>query len=182
MNRFARVATKRPVLLVAAAVAWFGMTIAPAKAYTIIQSGNDVTGIDGLIILGNTYDVTFGTTPDTTFDTLSSAQTAADDILAVLNVDLTDTEVGGASEYFVCSSVPAADSCQGEQVDNESNIVGGWNDVGTHSGTGVGISASNPAAEFTLATSTPEPGSLGTILIGLAAMAWAVGRKRRVSS
>lgn len=69
-------------------------------------------------------------------------------------------------------------------MDNESNIVGGWNDVGTHSGpTGVGISASNPAAEFTLVTAaTPEPISLGTILIGFAAMAWAVERKRRISS
>lgn len=184
MNKLARVATK-PALLLAAAVAWFGMTIAPAKAYTIIQSANDVTEIDGLTILGNTYDVTFGTTPDTTFDTLSSAETAADDILAVLNVDLTDTEVGSdADQYFVCSSVPAADSCLGEQVANESDIVGGWNDVGTHSGpTGVGISASNPAAEFTLVTAaTPEPISLGTILIGFAAMAWAVERKRRISS
>lgn len=108
MNKLARVATK-PALLLAAAVAWFGMTIAPAKAYTIIQSANDVTEIDGLTILGNTYDVTFGTTPDTTFDTLSSAETAADDILVVLNVDLTDTEVGSdADQYFVCSSVPAA--------------------------------------------------------------------------
>lgn len=184
MNKFARVAAKRPALLLAGTVFWFGMAIAPAKAYTIIQSGNDVREIDGLTILGNTYDVTFGATPDTTFDTLSSAQTAADDILAVLNVDLTDTEVGSdAGQYFVCSSVPAADTCLGEQVANESNIVGGWNDVGTHSGlTGVGISASNPAAEFTLVTATPEPGSLGTILIGLAAMAWAIERKRRVSS
>lgn len=166
----------RPELLIAAALAWFGMTITPAVAATIIQTGTNVTEIDNIAILGNTYDVTFGTTIDTTFNTFSLATSAADAIRAVLNADPTDLTVGpNTFRFFVCSNASGPGSCDGDWAVNEITGPGGWNDVGTH--TGVPVNVDNPAADFTL-QGTPEPGAATTVGLGLVGIFLAVNRRR----
>jgi hypothetical protein len=146
-------------------------------ATTFVQSGSNVTAIDNIVILGNTYDVTFGNTVDITFGSAALATDAADTIRAALNSDPTDITVGPSDLNFtVCSSSSGSGSCDGDVAANEIEGPGGWNNVGTH--TGFGLNVDNPAADFTL-VGAPEPGVLTMVVPGLALLLLAGKRRRR---
>jgi hypothetical protein len=110
---------------IATMLATFGMTVAPAMATTFVQNGSNVTAIDNIVILGNTYDVAFGNTVDTTFGSTALAISATDAIRAALNSDLTDITVGPSDlEFIVCSSSSGSGSCDGDLAANEGQARG----------------------------------------------------------
>lgn len=168
-------------------VTWFGIAIAPLDATpTIVQSGNTVTAIDNLVIAGNTYDVTFGTTADTTFGSPSTAVTALDAILTALNTSPTAEYAGASGDFFffVCSSSSAASTCTGPAGENTGQTLPPtWGQVGSNADQPLSIDV--PGAEFALQggsqtpTGTPEPGSFSTPLgLGLILLL----AKRRLSA
>ncbi len=155
-------------------LATLGMTIAPAMATTIVKSGTDVEAIDNLVILGNTYDVTFGETVDTTFDSTALANSAAAAIRAALNSESPDITVGPSDLHFiVCASFSGPGSCNG---DASGSIPMEWIDDGVVSGWDLNVH--NPAAEFKL-VGTPEPGVVNMVLPALALILVAARRRRR---
>jgi len=161
----------RSHMLLAAVMGWSGMTM-PAVAATIVQSGTNVTEIDNIVILGNTYNVTFGTTVDTTFNSSSLATTAADALRAVLNGDPTALTVGPTDfSFFVCSASSGPGSCDGDLAREQA---GSWINAGIF--TGHTVNVDNPVAKFAL-VGTPEPAAVGLAGFGLALLCLA--KKRR---
>jgi len=157
-----------------------------ASADTIIASGGNVTAIDGITIAGTTYNVTFGTTEDTTFSgDLTDAATAYDDIFADLTSSSTYVTVGGeygvivnASPDFYLIGEPSADgdwTMLGEgDIDPIGLLPGGFF---------IPFVISEPAlfAEFSVVpVATPEPGSVMLLLTGLVLLGLMyVWRKRK---
>ncbi len=75
-------------LLISTAFLLLGMSVRPAMAdpTVIVNSSNVVTEIDNLVINGtSTYDMTFGSAFDATFDTEGLANTASTAIDTALN-------------------------------------------------------------------------------------------------
>ena len=74
-------------LLISTAFLLLGMSVRPAMAdpTVIVNSSNVVTEIDNLVIGTSTYDVTFGSAFDATFDTVGLANTASTAIDTALN-------------------------------------------------------------------------------------------------
>jgi len=167
-----------PGILTAATILFFAMT--PAMATTVVQSGNTATEIDGLVILGNVYDVTFGTTIDTTFTAGSNAQAAVQAIVSALNTDSTATAAGfgGDFNFVVCTSSSGPGSCDGEVgQDGPPATIGGW--VVQGSATGLAVNVDRSAADFALQRA-PEPGALIISGSGFALILLGAWRRRGV--
>jgi hypothetical protein len=142
-------------------VAWLGLANQPAVAATIVQVGSNVTAIDGIVINGVTYNVVFGTAVDTTFSTEAMALAAGNAIDTILNGDLTDSTVGPSDQpvYAVCDTNLGSGQCDAQFFTNFTLPPPSW----TSTGEGVG-QPSTVKADFTIAVSTPEPGTLPTVL------------------
>lgn len=154
-------------------IAWFGITITSATATSIVQTGDIVTGINGLLIDGNIYNVTFGTTIDTTFSSLSSAGDAANAIVSELNTETNAEEVtGGDFTATVCYFNAGSGECNGVLMENFGVLPSAWINNGATADRNVNVDL--PAAEFAL--QAPEPGSIITAL-GLGILFLAAKRK-----
>ena len=116
----------RPEMIVAATIAWFGLAITPAMGATVMTTGTNATAIDNLVIAGNTYNVTFGTTIDTTFSSSSQATSAADAIVAALDSDPTAVTVGFSDFTFMVCQAADAPGCDGKLSANPGGTAGGW--------------------------------------------------------
>jgi hypothetical protein len=154
-----------------------------ARADTIVASGGNVTAINGITIAGTTYNVTFGTTIDTTFaGNSSNASTANAEILLDLNSGTYLTVGVGACAGGVDGGVFTY------YVARQGTVCSG-----SGSGQWVSLTATTPFYafdvlggtmlwdEFAVApTSTPEPGTLSLTLTGVGLLGLTlVARKRK---
>jgi len=153
-----------PVLLLSAAI---GCTT--ARADSIVTSGGNIIGIDGITIAGITYNVTFGTTDDMTFaldqtDGQAMASAIASDLGSYTSVS---DAVSNTIVYIgvdVGTQAAIAQGPGGAHADS-------WYTLNT-----VRVSFQNQItdmpdysawAEFTPAVATPEPGSFSLLVLGL---------------
>jgi hypothetical protein len=153
-----------PLLILCMAIV---STPASADSLTIIETGGDVTAIDGLTILGNTYDVTFVNTitPAVTFTSQTDGETAATAIDNALNgiSSFPYTILGGVNVFVPYSSTLdvgiscGSGSCTGPTWTMWTTAI-----YIPHNPT----LGPFPYAEFTV-VSTPEPGTLSLLLVGL---------------
>ena len=153
-----------------------------AHAQTIVQSGENVTGIDNLTIgtLG-TYDVTFVVTdsPTITFTNSTDATTAADAVAAALNSDATfPNTLDGLTESLTPYGLIGTTDYEGYQVDCSTQPVNpcpvsyfvtfGENLVG----------ASTDFVEFTPVV-TPEPRTSVLVVSGIGLIAFTLLIQKR---
>ena len=165
-----------PVLLLSAAI---GST--SARADSIVTSGGNVIGIDGITIAGITYNVTFGTTDDMTFardqtDGQAMASAIASDLGSYTSVS---DAVSNTIVYIgvdVGTQAALAQGPGGPQPDS-------WYTFNT-----VRVSFENQItdmpdysawAEFTPVVPTPEPGAALQTLTGLVLSGLFLGMRKR---
>ena len=172
-----------PFLLLSAAIC-----STTARADTIVASGGNVTAINGITIAGITYNVTFGTTIDTTFagnpTNANAMNTAIVADLSSSNTDLTAGRAclvgldGGVSTYGAISLAAAPCGFPGAPahwVADTFSTVGFTDYVLTGNGTVLWD-------EFAVAaTTTPEPGTLSLTLTGLGLLGLLVVIRKRVA-
>jgi len=173
------------VLLITA----LGSTAAHADSIVLATPGCttncDVTAINGINIAGTTYNVTFGTTEDTTFaGSATNAQTAATDITNDLNSGSYDTVDGEACNFGVMGGATtyAAASTYGFCLDPANS----WNLWTTPTASYLSTVAEYPGeygfewAEFSpVPTSAAEPGSLMLSLTGIGLLGLMVVMQKR---
>jgi PEP-CTERM motif len=152
------------VLLLSAAI---GCTT--ARADSIVTSGGNVIGIDGITIAGITYNVTFGTTDDMTFsfdqtDGQAMASAIASDLGSYTSVSDAVSNTIGYIGVDVGTLAALAEGPGGPYPDS-------WHTLYT-----VRVAFQNQItdmpdysawAEFTPAVATPEPGSFSLLVFGL---------------
>ncbi len=152
-----------------------------ADSVSIVESGGDVTAIDNLTILGNTYDVTFVSTvtPSITFASQTDALTAATAIDNALNgISTFPYTVLGGVNVFVPFSSPLA---VGMSCGSGSCTGPTWTIFTTASPV-----QNNPTlgpelyAEFTVVT-TPEPGTPSLMLVGVGLLGLMMVMRKRIS-
>jgi hypothetical protein len=151
----------------------------PARADTVIASGNNVTEIDGINVAGNLFDLTFSATA-----TPPPAGIPAD--LSSLETDLIGDLNTGAYNAADGSDVVILyiDASNNDGIFNQANPDGS-NWVTDNHGSGFFCIPGSPdcGAEygnFTAATPAPEPGSMPLTLTGLGLLGLIlVLRKRR---
>jgi hypothetical protein len=144
-----------------------------ARADTIVASGGNVTAINGITIAGTTYNVTFGTTIDTTFaGNASNASTANAAILADLNSD-TYITAGGACAVGVDGGVITYyDNSVSTTCFGSGGVNGSWYQSSLDTVFYSAIVAQGNEGrlwdEFAVVpASTPEPGTLSLTLTGV---------------
>jgi hypothetical protein len=160
-------------------------SVACGTATCIYTVSGDVTEIEGLSLGGTTYNVTFGTTEDTTFATnLTNAD--------LMNLLINDALNGGPGKFAL-----VGDACV-VGVDGGTLVYLTYGESSTCEFPGAGfvwgVDLTTPAsyaaevsnvfqgelwAEFTPVTqSTPEPGTLILMLIGIGLLGFLMIRKR----
>lgn len=153
--------------------ALLGVALASSlPAATIIYTGGDVSAIDGLIVDGHEYNVTFNAfVPNYTFlNNESGANDAVNAINVLLNGPawqngvfwITDPPYG--SQYFEVSYAIASAS-QNDAI--LGNLTTQWIDQGPTQSTPNNSLIDNDYAQFTL---VPEPSSPALLIVGLLAV------------
>ena len=153
-----------PVLLLSAAI---GSTT--ARADSIVTSGGNVIGIDGITIAGITYNVTFGTTDDMTFShDQTDGQAMASAIASDLGSYTSVSDAGSNTIVYI-----------GVDVGTQAALAkgpGGLYPDSWYTFNTVRVSFENQItdmpgfnawAEFTPVVATPEPGSFSLLVLGL---------------
>ena len=153
------------------ACALLGFCFLPAaRADTIVSSSGNVTEIDGVVIAGTTYDLTFTTTALTSY---TGAPTGITGVETQLISDLTG--------YFFVDGEFGLILYNG--VTGEDIIVGpnNWtmNNVAENFACTPGANCAAIYADFT-PVATPEPSSLLSFGSGLAAFAGMIRRRVRL--
>lgn len=173
-------------LLISTAFLLLGMSVRPAMAdpTVIVNSSNVVTQIDNLVINGTTYDMTFGSAFDATFDTEALANTASTAVDAALNdvtsapypwyvgiyspFEVTYNNLGGGDYEFALN----VDTNQGQDIAQDWKID-----------TDEGATNATQIAQFTEVPSTvPEPATVTTLLGGAIFLLVLQRRRKPVSS
>jgi hypothetical protein len=157
------------------------LSTAASATPTLVGTTTDPTGINGLVVDGTTYDVTFSTT---TLNSFSYPSTLSDDanfaLVSALNA-LSVTELGNVTPrvIYVIDVDDSLSSFEGPACNVTSSPcpVGDWQESIDSNFTGLGSLDSGiyyvAAADFTAMGTVPEPFSLslfGAGLLGAAAM------------
>jgi hypothetical protein len=167
------------------ALALIGVSAVASAAPVLLGSTTDPTGIDGLLVDGTTYNVTFSTTtlnPLFSFGVSPSADAAAAlaGALNTLNVASLNGEPFESSSYQIllddalspsfsdfveCATISSA-TCA---LPWKAEIVLDTTGLGQIAAVGAAGSYFTVAADFVVAsTSTPEPATLSLFILGLA--------------
>jgi hypothetical protein len=128
--------------LTASALIVIGAMVGPGLSYadTLVGTTTDATGIDGLVVDGVTYDVTFenaayntvyATTPPTFLGNQTGATDAANALVTALNAfsvtDLTGlTSIAQAAVPYRTATVSSGPEFLAELASNLNETVGGW--------------------------------------------------------
>ena len=155
-----------PVLLLSAAI---GCTT--ARADSIVTSGGNVIGIDGITISGITYNVSFGTTDDMTFsldqtDGLAMASAIASDLGSYTSVSDAVSNTIGYIGVDVGTLAAIAEGPGGPYPTSWhtlQTVTVSFEDGVTNLPYGYAWAESTPAV------ATPEPGSFTLLGVGLLA-------------
>jgi hypothetical protein len=150
-----------------------GANATMAQAGVILSSPQVAKEVDGLVVNGVTYDVTFGQTgvSDNTFvGNAAGALTAVKELEAALNATtaafVLEPGVGAINQFIV------QDGAVGAGIGTSSFFTAGnWQTLGATTG-------DFSTAFFTVETAVPEPGSLALLAVGLAPL-WPLRRRRR---
>jgi hypothetical protein len=138
-----------------------------------------VTEIEGLNIDGNLYNVTFGTTDDTTFAN-GAAQDAGNDIAAALgNVAISSSFSNGEQYYCVDAGGSVCFVYQFSNAPIGSTWTLAFPDTSQDFTLRATFDPSFRWAEFSPAVATPEPSSLMLILPGMGLLGLIVVRRKR---
>jgi len=172
-----------------------GMTGTALASPMVLGTATDPTGIDGLVVDGTTYNVTFGNgsynsefpSGSTFLNNVSGASDAANAISNAFNTSgVTGINGGVCSQLTVCAVVipdyelpyvvsgPAV-----VWVSNSNDFVAGGFSTGPNQTVGLNFA---PAwdwtwAAFSPANTVPEPSAIALFAFGLAALA--IARRRR---
>jgi hypothetical protein len=171
-----------PVVLLFTAL---GSTTAHADSIVIDGSGN-VIGINGILIAGTTYNVTWGTAIDPTFaSSLVNASLINADIVNDLNAYGAPAVADAVSNNLCAVGVDGGVSTASAQALNACpNSPATWGGFVTSTSAWTGFVGNNPRTvawdEFTV-VATPEPGTTTLTLTGLGLLGLLVVLRKRIA-
>ena len=169
------VTLKYSVLACIAVVATSLSVVERAQSATVITGGSPgalyASAVDDLVVGSVTYDVTFSTAANATFESDSTdAATAAGALATALTgASVTDVQDAITTSLYGVFVVQWFSASNGEVVFNNG---GTWEDVG-----GPGTGTGGEVAQF---SATPLPGALplfATVLGGMGVLGWRKKRK-----
>jgi hypothetical protein len=157
------------VLLLSAAL--LGSTA--VRADTIVASGGNVTAINGIIIAGTTYNLTFVTTAGTPY---VGDPTGVAGVESQLIADLTGNATAGGGFGVILDNAPSGEHAV-------VNFGGGWasDDQSFNFFCTPGPNCGAVWADFTPVAATPEPGTSVLTLPGLGLLGVLVVMRKRIA-
>jgi hypothetical protein len=167
----------RSLILSSAFFAFLFLTSAAQGSPVVVYSGNVATAVDGVVVNGVTYNVTFGEPPDSLFDgDATDATTAIDEIDAALNTT--------TAEYVTLQGCCSINQFIVEDAGTYNGILttsygaaGNWGNFDPTA------SGDTSVAEFTVApAATPEPSSLALFGTGVLSLVGVARRRRFVGA
>ena len=185
---------KTVISMALAAALALSLSTAANAVPTLVGTTTDPTAIDGLMVDGTTYNVTFSTTTLNTFTESSplsvdaaSALTAALNTLSVTELASTPVSTEYALDVDNSSTSFDAAVCLVSGNSSAPCAVGAWGSGSVGSGAGLGLSGDNSldfeAADFSTASTTtgvPEPLTFTLFGAGLAGIG-AMRRKKKAA-